>query len=252
MLINYKQKYKARGKWIFVPTEECERKGRRIIRYFSHFKFPSYFYHFQPGGHVSALHAHVGQKLFFKIDIQNYYYSIARMRVTRALRSFAYPGANTLAQWSCVSNPYAGGHRHVLPIGFVQSALLSSLVLMKSPVADAMKRAMAKGVVISIYMDDFIGSHDDAAILQEAYDEIRNTSVAAGLLPNLEKLVPPTEAISAFNCDITFGEIIIQPQRVEKYCMREGRSPASDASFIHYIQRVQAANHTEAPIPILP
>jgi hypothetical protein len=58
--------------------------------------------------------------LFFKIDIQNFYFSIARMRVTRALRSYTYPGANTLAMWSTVRTPYPG-HAHVLPTGFVQS-----------------------------------------------------------------------------------------------------------------------------------
>ena len=221
------------------------------MRHFSRFKFPAHYFHFQSGGHVSALHTHIGQRYFFKIDIQNYYYSIARMRVTRALRSFAYPGANTLAQWSCVSNPYSDGHRHVLPIGFVQSALLASLVLMKSPVANAMKRAIARGVVITIYMDDFIGSHNDPAVLQEAYEDIRTASVAAGLLPNPEKLVPPTQAIVAFNCDMTFGKVVVQTQRIEKYCAKEDRSAASDASFIHYVGRVQASNHAATPIPKL-
>ena len=86
MLINYGLRYKTRGRWIFVPTEQCERKGRRIIKFFSHFAFPNYFYHYTPGGHIAAIHAHLQNKNFFKIDIQNFYYSIARMRVTRALR----------------------------------------------------------------------------------------------------------------------------------------------------------------------
>jgi hypothetical protein len=129
MLINYQYKYRSRGKFICVPTDQCERKGRRIIRFFRNFDFPDYFYHYKSGGHVAALHAHLQNKLFFKIDIQNFYYSIARMRVTRALRRFAYPGANTLATWSCVANPVRGAKpAHVLPIGFVQSPLLASLV----------------------------------------------------------------------------------------------------------------------------
>ncbi|MHC2280605.1 hypothetical protein ACVME8_007248 [Bradyrhizobium diazoefficiens] len=75
------------------------------------------------GGHVAALHAHLHNHFFFKIDIQNFYYSIARMRVTRALRQWGYPGANTFAMWSCVRNPLPGP-KHALPIGFVQSPLL--------------------------------------------------------------------------------------------------------------------------------
>ena len=82
MLTNFSLKYRSRGKWIFVPTDQCERKGRRIIKYFSGFTFPDYCYHYRAGGHVAALHAHLENHLFFKIDIQNFYYSIARMRVT--------------------------------------------------------------------------------------------------------------------------------------------------------------------------
>src|SRR5260370_34680526 len=144
MLIEYHIRYATRGRSIFVRTEQCERKGRRIIKYFSRFKFPHFFYHYKTGGHVAALHAHLENKLFFKSDIQNFYYSIARMRVTRALRSYRYPGANTLAMWSTVRNPYPG-HPHVLPIGFVQSPLLATLVLMKSPVAAAIELARSNG-----------------------------------------------------------------------------------------------------------
>jgi hypothetical protein len=242
LLKNFDLKYRTRGKWIFVPTDQCERKGRRIIKYFSHFKFPDYFYHYSAGGHVSALHTHLRNKLFFKIDIQNFYYSIARMRVTRALRAHGYPGANTLARWSTVRNPYNGPHAHVLPIGFVQSPLLASLVLLKSPVAAAIDRARANGVCISVYMDDFIGSHDDDAVLTAAYADIRDTSVAAGLIPNPAKLVAPTFALTAFNCDLSHGEARVAAERVAKYDARDNRTPASDAAFAEYRDRVAAAN----------
>ena len=157
MIENYKFKYRSRGKFIFVPNARGERKGRRIIKFFSkRVDFPEYFYHYRPGGHVAALHAHLQNALFFKIDIQNFFYSIARMRVTRALRHWGFPGAGTLAKWSCVANP-AAGPDFVLPIGFVQSPLLATLVLMQSPVAAAIERANAAGVLISVYLDDFIG-----------------------------------------------------------------------------------------------
>lgn len=242
MLTNYKFKYRTRGRHIFVPTEQCERKGRRIIKFFARFEFPEYFYHYKSGGHVAAMHTHLANKLFFKIDIQNFYYSINRMRVTRALRSYAYPGANTLATWSCVKNPYPGTTNHVLPIGFVQSPLLASLVLMKSQVDTAIARAMENGVCISVYMDDFIGSHDDPDVLEAAYTNIRTASVAAGLIPNPDKLVPPTEAITAFNCDLTFGSANVTAERVAKYEAKETRTPLSDASFAQYRHLVASAN----------
>jgi hypothetical protein len=240
-ILNYNLRFQTRGKYIFVPTDQAKRKGERIIKYFSRFEFPDYFYHYKPGGHVAALHAHLQNKLFFKIDIQNFYYSIARMRVTRALRSYNYPGANTVAMWSCVRNPY-NGPDHVLPIGFVQSPLLASLVLLKSPVARAVERAIANGVCISVYMDDFIGSHDDEAVLAAAFADIRGTAIAAGLTPNPNKLIAPINAITAFNCDLTHGAANLTPQRIAQYEAKEDRTALSDASFEQYKALVASAN----------
>jgi hypothetical protein len=209
MIENYKFKYRSRGKYFFVPNEKCERRGRRMIQFFStRVDFPDYFFHYKKGGHVAALHEHLNNALFFKIDVQNFYYSIARMRVTRALRDSRYPGAGTFAKWSCVVNP-GPGPKFSLPIGFVQSPLLASLVLMKSPVNDAIERARANGVCISVYLDDFVGSHNDLAVLTAAYEDIRDTCVAAGFIPNPGKLVPPRTAITAFNCDLTNGSALV-------------------------------------------
>jgi hypothetical protein len=242
MIENYKFKYRSRGKWFFVPNEKCERRGRRMLEFFKkRVVFPDYMYHFKKGGHVAALHAHLNNKLFFKIDVQNFYYSIARMRVTRALREWHYPGAGAFSMWSCVRNPGAGP-KHALPIGFVQSPLLASLVLMKSGVADAIERAIANGVCISVYLDDFIGSHDDPDVLAQAYEDIRNTCVAAGFIPNPTKLVPPSAAITAFNCDLTQGNAAVTAARAAKYFASPDRTAMSDAGFIHYQMLVAAQN----------
>lgn len=247
MIQNYEFKFKTRGKFIFVPNERGERKGRRIVDFFAkRIKFPDYFYHYQSGGHIAALHAHLENKLFFKIDIQNFYYSIARERVTRALRAYGYPGAQTLAKWSCVSNPIAGSKpKHVLPIGFVQSPLLASLVLWKSPVAEAISRAIQNGVCISVYLDDFVGSHNDDAILTAAYDDLRHTCASSGLLPNPKKLTPPSAAITVFNCALEQGSTLVTPERVAKYYAQLDRVPASDEAFEKYRARISAANVPE-------
>jgi hypothetical protein len=97
MIENYKHKYRSRGKFIFVPNERCERRGRRMLEFLSKLDFPSYFNHYKKGRDVAALHAHIENTLFFKIDIQNFYHPIARMRVTRALRHWGYPGAGTFS-----------------------------------------------------------------------------------------------------------------------------------------------------------
>ncbi len=238
---NYKFKYRSRGKFIFVPTDRCALKGRRILKFFAkRLDLPEYLYHYQPGGHVAALHAHLKNKLFFKIDLQNFYYSIARMRVTRVLRGWGYPGGNTAAKWSCVVNPVAGPP-HALPIGFVQSPLLASLVLIKSPVADAIERAINRGICVSVYLDDFVGSHDDVETLAVAYEDIRNTCAAAGFVPNPAKLSPPSGAITVFNCDLTHGIAEVTDDRVQRF-LSGRRSEVAGAAFHAYRQRVASQN----------
>jgi hypothetical protein len=163
------------------------------------------------------------------------------MRVTRALRHWGYPGAGTFAKWSCVVNP-GPGPKYTLPIGFVQSPLLASLVLMLSPVNEAIKRARANGVRISVYLDDFIGSHNDLAVLAAAYEDIRDTCVASGFIPNPGKLVPPSVAITAFNCDLTNGSALVTPARINKYRASPGRTAMSDAGFDQYKDLVASQN----------
>jgi hypothetical protein len=242
---NYKFKYRTRGRFIFVPNESCERKGYRIVHFLEkRVTFPDYFYHYKTGGHVAALHAHLKNTFFFRIDIKNFYYSIARMRVTRALRSYGYPGAGTLSKWSCVANPVAAHPQYVLPIGFVQSPMLASIVLMKSDVTKAIERAIANGVTVSVYFDDFVGSHVDEDVLRAAYVDICDTCVSAKLAPNPNKLVPPSAAIKAFNCDLTHGSANVTAERIIKYMATAGRSPASDAAFEQYRALVASANTT--------
>jgi hypothetical protein len=140
-LINYIHKYQSRNKFIFTPNSDCVRKGTRLLRFFEHQVYPPYFFHYKAGGHVAALHSHLGNRFFFKIDLQNFFYSISRNRVGSALHHFHFSPARDYAKWSCVINPYQTELRHVLPIGFVQSPLLATLVLMRSPVVDAIEAA---------------------------------------------------------------------------------------------------------------
>jgi hypothetical protein len=40
-----------------------------MLKFFSkRVDFPDYFYHYKSGGHVAAMHAHIDNRLFFKID----------------------------------------------------------------------------------------------------------------------------------------------------------------------------------------
>ena len=102
MLENYIDRYQKRGKYIFTPNEECKKKGERLLKFFKGHEFPRYFFHYRPGGHVAALHLHVHNNHFFKIDLKNFFYSISRNRAAEALRTFGFKPARTFARWSSV------------------------------------------------------------------------------------------------------------------------------------------------------
>ncbi len=242
LIENYRFKYKSRGKWIYVPNEYCLRRARHIIKFFNRdISFPAYFYHYKSGGHVAALHDHLKNDFFFKIDIQNFFYSIARNRVARALAAHGLRGAPTYAKWSTVRSPYEDGPRYVLPIGFWQSPHIASLVLMESPVADAIERARDRGVFVSVYLDDFVGSHGDEALLRDAYQDIQDACVKANLVPNAGKLIAPSNAIAAFNCHLMKGLAKVTAARVAEFYSSE-QTKLAQQSFENYLERVERAN----------
>ncbi|WP_407117489.1 hypothetical protein [Bradyrhizobium sp. LMG 9283] len=92
---------------------------------------------------------------------------------------------------------------------------------------------------ISAYLADFIGSHNDEAVLTAAYEDIRDTCLAAGFIPNPGKLVSPQAAITAFNCDLTNGTA---SARVAKYFNRTDRTALSDSGFDEYRDLVRSQN----------
>ena len=113
---------------------------------------------------------------------------------------------------------------------------------MKSPVHQAIERAKNNGVEVSVYLDDFIGSHNDKDILMAAYEDIRQTCGTCGLVPNPRKLIPPSEAIEAFNCDLKHGAAILKQSRIDEYYAKLNRTALGDQSFELYKQRVERAN----------
>ena len=241
MLENYVHRYQARGKYIFAPNAQCNRKGERLLRFFKNYDFPAYFFHYKPGGHVAALHSHLHHGLFFKIDLQNFFYSISRNRAAQALRRAGFKPARTFAKWSSVRNPYNYGPQYVLPIGFMQSPLLASLALIGSPVIDAIEKCMTEGVLITVYFDDFIGSGDNIHAVAAAYERMLTAFEAANLTAAPHKLTPPAAAIRVFNCDLRKGRALVTPERIAAF-FSEPRSFSSADSFRHYQDRVAALN----------
>lgn len=243
MLENYKLRFRSRGKFVFVPNRECNRRAQRLIEFGSTLDLPDYFYHYRRGGHVDALHRHLECVHFFRIDLKNFFYSIGRNRVSRLLRQSGFPGsARTYAEWSSVRNPYLDGPRYALPIGFRQSPLLASLALWRSAVASAIEEALRRGVFVSVYFDDLIGSSDDPYQLWVAYDGILDACVQSNLVVNPEKLIQPADAIIAFNCHLTYGRAEVTEERIKKF-IEEDRGPIATTSFQEYCYRVRHRNH---------
>jgi hypothetical protein len=242
MLENYNLRFETRGKFVFVPNRECNRRAGRLLAFGSTLELPDYFYHYRRGGHVEALYRHLEFSYFFRIDLKNFFYSIGRNRVARLLRQYGFSGsARTYAEWSSVRNPYSDGPKYALPIGFKQSPLLASLALWRSAVASAIEEVLHRGVFVSVYFDDLVGSSDDADQLRAAYDGIRDACFQANLVVNPEKLTAPSDAIVAFNCDLTQGRAEVTPERIKKFA-EEDRGPEATRSFNEYCERVRLRN----------
>ena len=74
----------------------------------------------------------IEKTLSLEILLKDFFYTVRRNRVDRALRACGVRQHVHFAKWSTVKDPQGGGG-YVLPYGFVQSPLLASLVLAESP-----------------------------------------------------------------------------------------------------------------------
>jgi hypothetical protein len=136
-----------------VPSDEGRKIGQELKRKVERrFSPPSFYYHLRDGGHVAAIHAHRSKKYFARVDIENFFYSISRNRVARALRQLDLAGSERYAKWSTVKNPYSNPS-YSLPYGFIQSPILASIVLAQSPLGACLTE-IAERVLVSVYMDD--------------------------------------------------------------------------------------------------
>jgi hypothetical protein len=243
MFQNYKWHWKrSGGKVFYAPKDGADRRGDLIIDFCDReVVFPLCFYHYRKGGHVVALHKHLENTIFFKIDIQNFFYSISRNRVAAALHQAGFPWARSFAKWSTVRNPHGIGPRYCLPIGFKQSPALASLVLMRSPVMAMVDKAEQAGAFVSIYLDDLIVSAKDVTLLDELFAGFLQAFADANLAPNPGKVIGPTTDITIFNCELRHGFARVTEERIAKY-LEEERSAASLASFAAYCEKVSEAN----------
>ena len=118
------------GRWVFVPDKAAIVRGYEIKNKISSvWKAPYYYAHFKNGGHVAALKRHLGNDLFIRADIKQFFNQVNRSKVTRALKSFTrnYLESRDIACESTVRKPDGAANEFILPFGFVQSPIIASL-----------------------------------------------------------------------------------------------------------------------------
>jgi hypothetical protein len=188
---------------------------------------------------VQALHEHRAHSVFAKLDLKDFFYSVRRNRVDRALRDCGVRKHAHFAKWSTVKSPLEQGG-YVLPYGFVQSPLLASLVLSES----ALGRCLAENaqrLCLTVYLDDIAVSGNDARLVGEAFETLLACVDEAGFVLNSAKVAAPASAIELFNCGLRAGRTEVLLVRREAF-YSEARSEKSSAAFERYCASVEAGN----------
>lgn len=191
--------------WVYVPTLETVREGK-LFKKIIELKWlpPTNYYHLKSGGHVDAVKYHLGGRFFVHADINKFFNSINRSRITRELKPyFGYEKSRAIAMESTVSIPLDSGQVFALPFGFVQSTIIASLCLRKSSLGNTIEiLKKTDGVRVSVYVDDIIVSAQCLAKAEAALFMIQKSAERSGFYLNEEKTQGPSDTITAFNIDL--------------------------------------------------
>lgn len=229
-----------RNKRIFVPNEKGYEVGYRLkVLVEQAATFEPFYFHLRNGGHVAALHEHRKNRHFARIDLKNFFYSISRNRVARALREVSVEKAGYYAKCSCVKNPY-DIPSYSLPYGFVQSPILATLVFSRSVLGEFLREAQ-KDITLSVYMDDIAISSPSNDVLQRVFQELKIKIQEANFPINLEKTMPPTELLGLFNCELEYNRAsVMQARRSAFYAGMP--SEAACEAFEGYCRSIERGN----------
>ncbi len=227
-MLVWKNKFKLKpNRWVFEPSDASRRVGKGILRDINRkWSPPVYFYHHQEGGHVAAVRVHLKNSYFFSLDIENYFNSINKTRLTRVLQSiFPYKLARKMANESVVRNPDEK-RQWILPYGFCQSTILASLALDRSALGTFLRECQKrKDVDITVYVDDIIFSSNDVDLLKGVEKEALSKIEKSKFLISKRKSQETSAAITVFNIEISNNLMRISDARV-----REFRGDLVDAS----------------------
>lgn len=207
------------GKWVFVPTPEAAEQGAAIKKSIEeNWKIPTFYFHLCSGGHVEAIRSHLSHKFFAHADVQDFFGSINRSRVTRHLREwFPYPIAREMANASTVQHPDIA-KRFILPYGFVQSQAVAGLCLDRSKLGRYLtKLSNNPKLAVSVYVDDIIVSSNDEGLCLSVLDEMEKAASESKLTLNPKKKEGPAEMITAFNIEIKKDSMQLSEERLQRF-----------------------------------
>lgn len=220
MQIRWHHKYeRSPGKWVFVPTAESKAEGQRIKELIEQkWQPPDNYFHLRSGGHVAALRSHAANRFFLRLDIQDFFGSVSRSRVTRCLKSMLdYSEARRIATISTVKHPTQES-KVILPYGFVQSPILASLALAHSALGSCLEKlSKQRRVHVSVYMDDIIVSSTAEKYLTKAQSQLEEAASRARFVFHSEKTEGPASVVTAFNIELSPNELSIAPHRLQEF-----------------------------------
>ncbi|QFU21267.1 hypothetical protein FM038_003310 [Shewanella eurypsychrophilus] len=209
-----------KGAWVFVPSQKTRDEGLRIVQRIKKvWSPPDNFYHLRLGGHIQALKSHENDLFFASIDISDFFGSIGRSRITRALKTkLGYKDSREIALLSTVKHHTAKQHSHSLPFGYVQSPLIASLCLYESKLGAVLAEYHKHSAInVSIYMDDIVMSGSSYAEVFDCLTSLKNAAERSKFPLNAEKESGVSDCVIAFNIKLSHQNLEVTPKRFAKF-----------------------------------
>lgn len=230
------------GKFAYEQTAEAYKLGKLIVEKISKkWSPPSNYFHYQKGGHLAALNVHRNNNCFSKIDLSKFYYKITKNKIIRNLKKigFTFIEADEIAALSTISH---NGY-FVLPFGFVQSSIISSLVLSKSAIGEVF-RSRPSGINLSVYVDDILVSALNAPALVGFYSQqICSAVEQSNFIINLDKTILAKKELEIFNVKISQNDWKISDVRMSEFMMEMSLTENDNRAdaMIKYVSNVNVA-----------
>lgn len=231
------------GAWVFVPSEQAFDSGREIKKAIEGiWQPPKNYYHLRSGGHVAAIKSHCNNHCFIRLDIENFFGSINKSRVTRCLKPyFGYTEARGIADESTVRHPTED--KFILPFGFVQSPIIASVCLHEGYLGSTLQKlSKTPGIIVSVYVDDIIISVSDETLAPDIIQRVSEASKRSKLLLSPKKCEGPAGQITSFNINLAHNFTEIEQSRFEEF--RRDYSSGNEyqkEGYKNYIKSVNAS-----------